>query len=117
MLRWSPTAWRKVEAARDRATFGLGTEEEWFTEELTRVVGPAAIAVHWRKPLRIDEVNLLAPTAEVRERPGRVSLWCGQGDERASSIKENAFAPGLPRLRTLLRGRRRGLGRFRPRSG
>lgn len=50
---------------------GSGTVEPWFSEEMTREIGERAVAVHWRKPLRIDEVNQLAPTAEVRERPGR----------------------------------------------
>jgi hypothetical protein len=63
--------WRKAEAARDNQTLGLGTTEPWFTEELTQDFGSAAVAVHWRKPLRIDEVNRLAPTPEVRARPGR----------------------------------------------
>jgi hypothetical protein len=35
------------------------------------VLGANAVAVHWRKPLRVDEVNMMAPTPEVRERPGR----------------------------------------------
>jgi len=26
---------------------------------------------HWRKPLRIEEINQMAPTPEVRARPGR----------------------------------------------
>jgi hypothetical protein len=29
------------------------------------------ITRQWRKPLRIDEINQLAPTAERRERRGR----------------------------------------------
>jgi hypothetical protein len=52
-------------------TFGLGTDEAWFTEEMTRGLGLTAIAVHWRKPLRLDEINRLAPTPEVRQRQGR----------------------------------------------
>jgi hypothetical protein len=52
-------------------TFGLGTDEPWFTEEMTAELGLPAIAVHWRKPLRVDEINRLSPTAEVRERQGR----------------------------------------------
>jgi hypothetical protein len=71
VLRWSPTAWRKAEAARDRVMSGTGTEEPWFMEHMATEIGERAIAVHWRKPLRIDEVNQLRPTTEVRERPGR----------------------------------------------
>jgi hypothetical protein len=52
-------------------TLGLGTEEPWFTEEMTSELGAAAVAVHWRKPLRVDEINRLAPTPEVRQRQGR----------------------------------------------
>lgn len=63
--------WRKAEVARDQMTLNLGTAEPWFAEEMTHQLGLAAIAVHWRKPLRIDEVNRLAPTPEVRERQGR----------------------------------------------
>lgn len=43
---------------------GRGTDDPWFLELGT-------VAAHYRRPLRIDEVNLLAPTAEVRARPGR----------------------------------------------
>jgi hypothetical protein len=50
---------------------GTGTEEPWFMEHMATEIGERAIAVHWRKPLRIDEVNQLRPTTEVRERPGR----------------------------------------------
>jgi hypothetical protein len=63
--------WRQAASARDQVTRGLGTGEPWFTEEMTGELGRAAIAVHWRRPLRIDEINRLALTAEVRERPGR----------------------------------------------
>jgi hypothetical protein len=38
---------------------------------LTEELGALAAAVHWRKPLRVDEVHRLAPTVEVRLRPGR----------------------------------------------
>jgi hypothetical protein len=40
-------------------------------EHMANEIGEAAIAVHYRKPLRIDEVNQMAPTEEVRARPGR----------------------------------------------
>jgi hypothetical protein len=52
-------------------TFGLGTNEPWFTEEMTAELGAMASAVHWRKPLTISEINRLAPTPEVRQRQGR----------------------------------------------
>ena len=51
--------------------FGIGTTEPFFMEEMTSVIGERAVSVHWRKPLRIDEVSRLAPTIEVRGRPGR----------------------------------------------
>jgi hypothetical protein len=60
-----------MEAARDRIMRGHGTDDPWYTEEMTRQIGMHAIAIHWRKPLRIDEVNRLPATAEVRQRPGR----------------------------------------------
>jgi hypothetical protein len=58
-------------ALRDRIMFGIGTDEPWYAEHMVHEVGERAIAVHWRKPLRIDEINQLAPTPEVRERRGR----------------------------------------------
>jgi hypothetical protein len=50
---------------------GAGTQEPWFQEDLTDILGEAAAAVHYRKPLRLDEISQLAATAEVRSRPGR----------------------------------------------
>jgi hypothetical protein len=67
VLRWSPTLHRLVEAARDRIMRGVGTDEP-----LIEAVGEGNMATRqWRKPLRIDEVNRMAPTPEVRERRGR----------------------------------------------
>lgn len=61
-----------MEAIRDRLMFGCGTDEPWFFDaEFYGDHRAAAVAAHWRKPLRIDEVNLLAPTPEVLARPGR----------------------------------------------
>ena len=34
-------------------------------------IGMAAVAVHWRRPLRLDEVARMAPTPEVKRREGR----------------------------------------------
>ena len=67
VLRWSPTVWRKIEATRDRIMRGVGSAEPLIQERepaLTRTV-------QWRKPLSFDEVNRMAPTMEVRQRPGR----------------------------------------------
>lgn len=50
---------------------GLGTDEPWIMEEMTGVLGEHAVSVHWRKPLRIDEVARMAPTEDVKARPGR----------------------------------------------
>lgn len=50
---------------------GAGTTEPWFMEHLGDHIGDRAIAIHWRRPLRIDEVNRMAPTVEVRKREGR----------------------------------------------
>jgi hypothetical protein len=71
VLRWSPTKWRKAEALRDKIMRGVGTNEEWVIEEMTATLGERAVAVHYRKPLRVDEVVRMAPTDEVRERRGR----------------------------------------------
>jgi hypothetical protein len=41
-------------------------------EPLIEAVGEGAIVtMQWRKPLSIEEVNRMAPTPEVRARPGR----------------------------------------------
>ena len=50
---------------------GVGTDEPWVVEEMSGVLGERAVAVHYRRPLRIDEVNQMAPTEEVIARPGR----------------------------------------------
>jgi hypothetical protein len=71
VLRWSPTKWRKAEALRDRIMRGVGTDELWVTEEMSAEIGERAVAVHYRKPLRVDEVARMAPTPEVKARPGR----------------------------------------------
>jgi hypothetical protein len=64
VLSWSPTKWRKAEAMRDHIMRGVGTGEDWATAS-------GNVAVHYRKPLRIDEINQMAPTPEVRTREGR----------------------------------------------
>ena len=66
MLRWSTTTWRRIEATRDRIMRGVGTDEALIPDE-----GPTTVSVQWRKPLRIDEVNRMAETPEVRTREGR----------------------------------------------
>lgn len=71
VLRWSPTKWRKAEGLRDRIMRGAGTDEPWHVGELSRQLGMLAFAVHFRKPLRIDEVARMAATPDVRERRGR----------------------------------------------
>jgi hypothetical protein len=71
VLRWSPTKWRKAEALRDRIMRGVGTEEPWVVEEMSSELGMHAISVHYRRPLRIDEIARMAPTDEVRAREGR----------------------------------------------
>ncbi|HEY2538208.1 MAG TPA: hypothetical protein VGI28_01720 [Stellaceae bacterium] len=61
-----------MEAIRDRIMFRCGSDEPWFyDDEFYGEHQAVAVAAHWRKPLRIDEVNMLAPTAEVRARLGR----------------------------------------------
>lgn len=74
MLRWSATVWRKMEALRDRIMRGAGTQESWFLEdpqEFADETGYNPVSAQWRKPLRLDEVNQMAPTLEVIARPGR----------------------------------------------
>lgn len=71
VLRWSPTKWRKAEVVRDRIMTGVGTDEPWVIEEMSKMLGLRAVAVHYRRPLRIDEISQMAPTPEVLTRPGR----------------------------------------------
>lgn len=71
VLRWSPTKWRTAEAMRDKLMRGLGTDEAYIMEEMSAWLGERAVSVHWRKPLRIDEVSRMAATDEVKARPGR----------------------------------------------
>jgi hypothetical protein len=71
LLRWSASTWRKAGALRDQVMRGAGTDEPWFQEDMTDVLGERAVSVNYRKPLRLDEVNQMAPTPEVRLRPGR----------------------------------------------
>lgn len=71
VLRWSPAQRADVLAARDQVMRGLGTDEAFYEESMVDVLGPAAITCNWRKPLRLDEITRLAPTPDVRARPGR----------------------------------------------
>lgn len=74
MLRWSRTTVRKIEALRDRIMGMCGTNEPLIAvdyNELAAEVGMSPRTLQWRKPLRIDEVGRMAPTEEVRARPGR----------------------------------------------
>jgi hypothetical protein len=66
VLRWSLTVHRRIEHMRDRIARGLGTRELGLIEDRD-----ATVTRQWRWPLSIEEVNQLAPTAEVRARPGR----------------------------------------------
>ena len=60
-----------AEVMRDRIMRGIGAEEPWIMEEHSGQFGAAAIAVHYRRPLRLDEVNRMGPTPDVVARPGR----------------------------------------------
>jgi hypothetical protein len=50
---------------------GVGTDEPWVVEEMSGELGMRAVAAHFRRPLRIDEIARMAPTPEVLTRPGR----------------------------------------------
>lgn len=71
VLRWSPTKWRKAEAVRDRIMRGIGTDEPWVVEDMSKQIGLRAVAVHFRRPLSVIEVGQMAPTTETLSRPGR----------------------------------------------
>ena len=49
---------------RDTIMRGVGTDESFIAEK-------GNVAMHWRKPLSIEEINRMAPTPEVRARAGR----------------------------------------------
>lgn len=49
---------------RDAIMRDVGTSEAFIPEKGTS-------AMHWRKPLSIEEINRMAPTPEVRARQGR----------------------------------------------
>jgi hypothetical protein len=74
VLSWSPTKWRKAEAIRDKVMRDAGTDEPWFMDdprEIAASIGVASRAVHWRKPLSLEEMTRMAPTPEVKAREGR----------------------------------------------
>jgi hypothetical protein len=49
----------------------VGTDEPWVVEEMTKRLGELAVAVHYRRLQRIDEINRMALTEAVKARPGR----------------------------------------------
>lgn len=59
---------------RDRILFNHGTSEPWIAEDWRKVemeIGHPLKAMHWRKPLSLQEVARMAQTPEVRRREGR----------------------------------------------
>lgn len=50
---------------------GIGTDDPWIIEEHSGHFGMASVAVHYRRPLRLDEVNRMGPTPDAVARPGR----------------------------------------------
>jgi hypothetical protein len=74
VLRLSPTAMRKLMHLRDVILHGVGTTEPFVSDDMREMeaeTGRPIVAMHWRKPLSIMEVNQMAPTPEVRARAGR----------------------------------------------
>jgi hypothetical protein len=92
VLRWSPTKWRKAEALRDRIMRDVGTDEPWVVEDMTKQLGDLAVAVHYRRPLRITEINRMALTETVKARPGR-----GYEHENRPGICRTSHRPEPPR--------------------
>lgn len=70
LLRWSATRWRKMEALRDRVFFSIGSSEAVIPVE-GEEKAMLKVTMQWRKPLSFGEITRMAPTAEVRARPGR----------------------------------------------
>ena len=53
---------------------GIGTNEPFIqqdVQEAADALGRSPSTVQWRKPLSVSEVGQMAPTEEVRQRPGR----------------------------------------------
>jgi hypothetical protein len=71
VVRWTAEHWQEIEAARDDIMRGTGTTEDWFREFSNPVLGHYAISVNYRKPLRVDEVNQMRQTVDVKQRRGR----------------------------------------------
>jgi hypothetical protein len=74
VLSLSPSAVRHLEAVRDRILYRAGTSEPFVTDDPATVEGETGVrmvAMHWRKPLSLEEVNQMAPTPAVRTRQGR----------------------------------------------
>jgi len=61
---------RRAENIRDRLMRGVGTSEP-FIEPVGEELAMIKSTRQWRKPLSIEEINRMAPTLEVRARPGR----------------------------------------------
>jgi hypothetical protein len=70
VLRWSPTVVRKVEFVRDRIMDRCGTSEPLIAPE-GEELALLKVTMQWRRPATLIEVNRMAPTPEVRARPGR----------------------------------------------
>ena len=68
---WSQNARRKIEHARDLIFRQIGTDEPLIEENAQSSLNRPIVSVNWRKPLRIEEVNQMAQTPEVKQRPGR----------------------------------------------
>jgi hypothetical protein len=64
---------RQVEAVRDRIFAMCGSAEAVIplTDYEAAALGATRVTMQWRKPLSLTEVAQLAPTPEVRARPGR----------------------------------------------
>lgn len=70
MLRWSPTITRRMYAYKDSIFHGLGSPEPVIPVEGEERAS-LRVTMQWRRPLSILEVNQMAQTPEVRDRPGR----------------------------------------------
>jgi hypothetical protein len=74
VLRWSRTTIRQIETIRDRIMGMCGTTERLIEVDYAEMAGELGMSprtLQWRKPLSIEEVAQMAPTEEVRARPGR----------------------------------------------
>lgn len=70
MLSLSPTILRRLESYKNSIFRNIGSSEAVIPVE-GEERAMLKVTLQWRKPLSFGEVNQMAQTPEVRDRPGR----------------------------------------------